>query len=56
MEIEFANQNFIGYDLLKSENLKVDAIAKYKILEKVKKFDKEIQEALISNHDDFYAV
>jgi len=42
LEIDFANQNFISYDLLKLENLKIDSIAKYKILEKVEKFDKEI--------------
>jgi len=42
MEIDYANQNFITYDLLKLENLKIDAIAKYKILEKVEKFNIEI--------------
>lgn len=39
MEIEFANDNLINYDLLKLENLKIEAIAKYKVLEKVDKFD-----------------
>ena len=41
-EIEFSKENNIPFDFLKNENLKIEAIAKSKIMEKIDNFNNEI--------------
>ena len=41
-EVEFAKENNIPFDFLRNENLRIEAIAKSKIMEKIENFNNEI--------------
>jgi hypothetical protein len=45
--VEFAKENNIPFDFLRNENLRIEAIAKSKIMEKIDNFNKEIQNAIL---------
>ena len=47
-EVEFAKENNIPFDFLRNENLRIEAIAKSKIMEKIDNFNREIQNAIIN--------
>jgi len=54
LETEFAIEEGIDFDILRAENLKLEAIAKAKIIEKIGAFEKNMKEALEDNDDTIY--
>lgn len=54
LETEFAIEEGIDFDILKAENLRIEAIAKAKIIEKIGAFEKNMKEALEDNDDTIY--
>ena len=56
LETEFAIEEGIDFDILRAENLKLEAIAKAKIIEKIGSFEKNMKEALEDNDDTIYQI
>ena len=54
LETEFAIEEGIDFDILRAENLRIEAIAKAKIIEKIGAFEKNMKEALEDNDDTIY--
>ena len=54
LETEFAIEEGIDFDILRAENLRIEAIAKAKIIEKIGAFEKNMKEALEDNDDAIY--
>ena len=46
LETEYAIEEGIDFDILRAENLKMEAIAKAKIIEKIGTFEQNLKEAL----------
>ncbi len=56
LETEYAIEEGVDFDILRAENLKVEAIAKAKIIEKIGVFEKNLKEALEDNDDSIFQI
>lgn len=54
LETEFAIEEGVDFDILRAENLKLEAIAKAKLIEKISSFEKNMKEQLLENDDSIY--
>ena len=55
-ETEFAIEEGVDFDILRAENLKLEAIAKAKLIQKISTFEKNMKDQLLDHDDTIYQI